>query len=136
MKSLIPNLTVKNVSGTVEYYQKNLGFNLQMAVDISKNGVDTELERDKEYIWAMISNENVSFMIQRIDSIREDIGSFFTNIGSSLTLYIEVEDVDVFYEKIKNKVEIFKPIKNTWYGQREFYIKDLNGYILGFASKV
>lgn len=28
-----------------------------------------------------------------------------------------------------------KRITTTWYGQREFYIKDINGYILGFASK-
>jgi hypothetical protein len=29
-----------------------------------------------------------------------------------------------------------KPVYTTWYGQKEFYIKDINGYILGFSSKV
>ncbi len=23
---------------------------------------------------------------------------------------------------------------NTWYGMKEFYVKDINGYILGFAE--
>ncbi len=136
MKSLVPNLAVKNVNDAVEYYQKNLDFKLQMAVDDLKSGVDTELQKDKNYIWAMISNGNVSFMLQSEQSLKEDIGSFFQNTGASLSLYIDVEDVDVFYENIKNKVEIFKPMQTTWYGQKEFYIKDLNGYILGFSSKV
>jgi len=26
-------------------------------------------------------------------------------------------------------------LKTTWYGMQEFYLKDLNGYILGFAEK-
>ena len=39
------------------------------------------------------------------------------------------------YLKIKDKVTIYKEIETTWYGQKEFYIKDINCYILGFTSK-
>jgi uncharacterized glyoxalase superfamily protein PhnB len=74
-------------------------------------------------------------MLQSIDSLIEDIGVFFDNVGASLTLYIEVENVDDLYLNIKDKVNMYKDITTTWYGQREFYIKDINGYILGFASK-
>jgi hypothetical protein len=28
-----------------------------------------------------------------------------------------------------------KELETTWYGMREFYIKDCNGYILGFAER-
>ena len=27
-----------------------------------------------------------------------------------------------------------KEIDTTWYGQREFYVRDCNGYILAFAT--
>lgn len=136
MKSLVPNLAVKSIDETVKFYMENFGFSLQMAVDISKDGFDVELKDGKEYIWAMIVKDGVSLMLQSVESITEDIGSFFDNIGASLSLYIDVEDVDSLYEEIKNKVEIYKEIYTTWYGQREFYFKDINGYILGFASRV
>ena len=80
--------------------------------------------------------DNVSLMLQSIESLKEDVGEFFQNLGASLTMYIEVENVDELYLKIKDKVTIYKEIETTWYGQKEFYIKDINGYILGFASKV
>lgn len=136
MKSLVPNLAVKSIDETVKFYMENFGFSLQMAVDISKDGFDVELKDGKEYVWAMIVKDGVSLMLQSVESITEDIGSFFDNIGASLSLYIDVEDVDSLYEEIKNKVEIYKEIYTTWYGQREFYVKDINGYILGFASRV
>ena len=87
------------------------------------------------YIWAMIKKDGVSIMLQSIESLKEEIGVFFDNISASLTLYIEVENVDELYLKIKDKVSIYKEIDTTWYGQKEFYIKDINGYILGFTSK-
>ncbi len=58
----------------------------------------------------------------------------FETLGASSTYYIEVESADEMYDKVKDKVEIYKTIENTWYGAREFYIRDLNGYILGFSS--
>ncbi|MGE4462843.1 MAG: hypothetical protein AB7D49_10430, partial [Arcobacter sp.] len=87
------------------------------------------------YVWAMIHKDNVSLMLQSIESLKEDVGDFFQNLGASLTMYIEVENVDELYLKIKDKVTIYKEIKTTWYGQKEFYIEDINGYILGFTSK-
>jgi uncharacterized glyoxalase superfamily protein PhnB len=55
--------------------------------------------------------------------------------GASVLFYIDVEDIDEVYKKLKEHVEIAKELETTWYGMREFYIKDCNGYILGFAEK-
>ena len=135
MKTLVPNMAVKSIDETVRYYKEHFGFELQMAVDAKKDGFDTELKEGKEYIWAMIVNGGVSLMLQSVGSLQEDVGSFFENIGASLTLYVDVEDADSLYTQIKDEVQIYKEIDTTWYGQREFYVKDINGYILGFASQ-
>ena len=135
MKSMIVNLAVKDIVSTVKYYQENFDFELQMLVDESKTNFDTKIKKELNYIWAMIKKDGVSIMLQSIESLKEDIGVFFDNISASLTLYIEVENVDELYLKIKDKVSIYKEIDTTWYGQKEFYIKDINGYILGFTSK-
>ena len=135
MKSMIVNMGVKDIVSTVKYYQENFDFELQMLVDESKTNFDTVIKKELNYIWAMLRKDDVSIMLQSIDSLKEDIGVFFDNVGASLTLYIEVENVDDLYLKIKDNVNMYKDITTTWYGQREFYIKDINGYILGFASK-
>jgi uncharacterized glyoxalase superfamily protein PhnB len=135
MKSMIVNLAVNDIVSTIKYYQENFDFELQMLVDESKTIFDTEIKKELNYIWAMIKKDGVSIMLQSIESLKEDVGVFFDNICASLTLYIEVENVDELYSKIKDKVSIYKEIDTTWYGQREFYIKDINGYILGFTSK-
>ncbi|MFA7570288.1 MAG: VOC family protein [Sulfurimonadaceae bacterium] len=135
MKSMIVNMGVKDIVSTVKYYQENFDFELQMLVDESKTNFDTVIKKELNYIWAMIHKGDVSIMLQSIDSLKEDIGVFFDNVGASLTLYIEVENVDDLYLNIKDNVNMYKDIATTWYGQREFYIKDINGYILGFASK-
>ncbi len=135
MKSMIVNMGVKDIVSTVKYYQENFDFELQMLVDESKTNFDTVIKKELNYIWAMIHKDDVSIMLQSIDSLKEDIGVFFDNVGASLTLYIEVENVDDLYLNIKDNVNMYKDIATTWYGQREFYIKDINGYILGFASK-
>ncbi|MBU0923333.1 bleomycin resistance family protein [bacterium] len=135
MKSMIVNLAVNDIVSTIKYYQENFDFELQILVDESKTIFDTEIKKELNYIWAMIKKEGVSIMLQSIESLKEDVGVFFDNIGASLTLYIEVENVDELYLRIKDNVIIYKEIQDTWYGQREFYIKDINGYILGFTSK-
>lgn len=136
MKSLIPNLAVKDIKQTVAYYQDNFGFEIEMLVDSLQEDFSPEIKKDKDYIWALIKKGDISLMLQEENSMKEDIGNFFEGIGASITLYIEVDDVDILYEKVKENVEILKPVYTTWYGQKEFYIKDINGYILGFSSKV
>lgn len=135
MKSLSPNLAVKDIKESVAYYQNNFGFEIEMLVDSLQEDFNPVIKEDKEYIWALIKKGDVSLMLQEKNSMKEDIGNFFNDISASMTLYIEVDDVESLYEKVKENVEILKPVYETWYGQKEFYIKDINGYILGFSSK-
>lgn len=135
MKAITLNLAVKDIKETIKYYQENFNFKVQMLVDESKTIFDTQIKEELNYVWAMIQKDNISIMLQSVESLKEDVGVFFDNIGASLTLYIDVENADELYLKIKDKVNIYKEITTTWYGQKEFYIKDINGYILGFSSK-
>ncbi len=136
MKKLNPNLMVKDVKATVEFYQENLGFDLAMAVPETKDGILTEIPEDKKVIYAMVKNGSVEIMFQAEESLKEDIVVFAdSKIGASVSFYIEVENLEDFFNSIKEKVEIVKELSTTWYGMNEFYIRDNNGYILGFAEQ-
>ena len=37
---------------------------------------------------------------------------------------------------VKESVDILKPICDTWYGAREVYARDINGYVLAFSQMI
>ena len=47
-------------------------------------------------------------------------------------LYIEVEDIDYWYQlALNNKIQILQPLKDTSYGHRSFKFADPNGMSIG-----
>jgi len=107
-----------------------------MAVAEDKSGFAPVLEDGKRYLFAMVQSGGVEIMLQEQNSLKEDVADFFSALGASATFYIRVDDVDKWYETVSQKAEIVRPIETTWYGMREFYIRDVNGYVLGFATQV
>ena len=107
-----------------------------MAVPETQDGIDPQLLDGKEYVYAMLKKDDTELMFQRIDALKEDISLFDSDsIGASMSLYMQGKGIDEFYKKLKNKNIQISEMKLTWYGIKEFYIKDNNGYILGFAEE-
>ncbi len=135
MKKLNPNLMVKDVKKTVKFYKNYLGFELVMAVPKTKDKILNKIPKNEKIIYALVKNKNVEIMFQAEKSLKEDVPVLAkTKIGASCTFYIELENLENFYKRIKNKVEVIKELSTTWYGMKEFYIRDNNGYILTFAE--
>jgi uncharacterized glyoxalase superfamily protein PhnB len=133
---LTPNFEVSNIRETVHFYQSVLDFNLTMAVPESQDSVEQKLEEGKEYVYALIVKDKVEIMLQRTDSFKQDIAlAEDAKIGASVSFYMEIDGLNELYNTIKDKVKNSTKPKTAWYGMREFYIKDPNGYILGFAEK-
>ncbi|MBK7634427.1 MAG: VOC family protein [Saprospiraceae bacterium] len=133
---LSPNFEVTDVRKTVSFYVENFGFNLIMAVPETQDGIDQTCAENKEYVYAMIQRDNVEFMFQRSDTFKSDVVfSKGLTIGATVSFYMDIEGIIEFYQNLKNKNIELTELKTTWYGMQEFYVKDLNGYILGFAEK-
>jgi len=124
-KSLTPNIMVPDVNATVKWYQDNFNFSLTN----QKGSLDKPLE------WAVVSADNVQIFFQQTKSLTKELPLLEgKKIGASLTLYIKVQDVQSLYESVKEEVEIVKDMRETFYGAKEFAVKDLNGYIVVFAE--
>ena len=133
---LTPNFEVKDIRKTVEFYQSILGFTLVMAVPDTQDGIEQSFADGKEYVYALVSKDNVEMMFQRTESFKRDV--LFAkdlSMSASVSFYMEIDGVDNFYKQIKNKGLNPTELKTAWYGMREFYLTDNNGYILGFAEK-
>jgi uncharacterized glyoxalase superfamily protein PhnB len=135
-KKLTPDLMVADVAKTVKFYTQKLGFKLAMLVPEGGQAIETELVENKKYVYAMVQRGEVFFMFMNRYSYVEDLPILKgVSIGASATLYCDVDNIDALYDSFKGKgVDITKDLSTTWYGMKEFYIKDCNGYILGFAE--
>jgi len=133
---LTPNFEVKSIRETIEFYQNALGFSLVMAVSETQDGIEQSLTDGKNYVYALVSKDDVEMMFQRTDSFKQDVLlAKDISMGASVSFYMEIDGIDDFYEQIKDKGLNPTELKTAWYGMREFYLKDNNGYILGFAEK-
>ena len=122
MDSLSPNIFVKDINKTIEFY-KQLGFALVMTVPQEGN-----------FNWAMMTCEKVTFMFQTFESLGNELPSIQRQNGGALLFYIQTKGLRKLYEQVKDKVEVVKGIEKTFYGATEFSIQDVNGYILTFAE--
>ena len=50
------------------------------------------------------------------------------------TLYFNMKGVQQFFDEIKSRVEVVWPLETMDYGQKEFGIRDCDGYTLAFAE--
>jgi Glyoxalase/Bleomycin resistance protein/Dioxygenase superfamily len=50
-------------------------------------------------------------------------------------LYVYVDDVDALFRQIGDRGEIVEALHDTFYGMREFIIRDINGFWLTFGQR-
>ncbi len=122
MDSISPDTFVNDMSETVKFYP-SIGFETIMTVP-----------EEGDFVWVMMSRGNVSFMFQTFESLGSELPEISGEDGGSLLLYIQLTDVQTFYDQIKDKANIVKDLEETFYGATEFAIRDLNNYVLTFAE--
>ena len=122
MESLSPNIFVRDINATVQFY-KELGF--QLIATVPEEG---------DFVWAMMKAGNVTFMFQTFESLGDALPAISRTDGGSLLFYIHVTGIRKFFEELKDKATILKGLEKMFYGATEFAIQDNNGYVLTFAE--
>ncbi len=123
MESLSPNIFVNNMNETIDFY-KSIGFQLVMTVP----------ETGNDFVWAMMVNGDVTFMFQTFISLGKELPKISRKDGGSLLFYIKLKKIREYFDLIKDKVTVLKPLEITFYGATEFSIIDNNNYVLTFAE--
>lgn len=119
IKTLIPSLLVDSINDTVNYYTEILGF---------------KLERKTPY-WAHLSCEAAHLYLILKDSVLGFLPEMKERtLGGTFTLYISVDEIDNYYNRVKDLVCVSMPLHTTDYDTKEFQVRDINGYILDFGQ--
>ena len=114
MESVSPNIFVKDIHKTIAFY-KVLGFEVNTAVPDEENPV-----------FVLMTCGKITFLFQTFDSIGDELPNVRRQDGGSLLLYIQLTGIRALYDKIKDKVTIYKGLEKTFYGATEFSIIDIN----------
>lgn len=124
MESLSPNLFVKDIRSTLDFY-KLLGFTLTMSVPG---------DNEDDLVWAMVTNGKVTIMFQSFKSIGDTLPQIRRQEGGPLLFYIKVQRIREFFETIREKTTLVHGLQKTFYGATEFSILDINDFMLTFAE--
>ncbi len=112
-------LYVSDLNKTASFYEK-LGFEIAKQTD--------------NYIIAKLGDFELHCYDQAKVFFKQDIDRFK---GAGVFLYINVDNVDEKYsELVNNGLNPSAPPKDFEWGNREFAIKDPDGYKLVFYSKI
>ena len=117
-KSIVPVLRIADLDRAVDFYTIILGFSVEWRAGNDGGGEN-----------AMLRAGTTSLLLSTGSHLGDT--PHFTG-----TLYFNMTGVQPFFESIKDQVEIVWPLETMEYGQQEFGIRDLDGYILAFAETV
>ncbi|MBF6061273.1 VOC family protein [Nocardia terpenica] len=119
-----PCLSVKDTATTLAFFAK-LGFDADSST--ASPGDDIHMLLYKGQFCAMIySNADLKNWLPVLAD---------TPIGFAGMFYLAVDDIDQAYNQISTHAEIVKPMTADNNGQRMFYFRDPDGYVIGINDK-
>jgi uncharacterized glyoxalase superfamily protein PhnB len=132
------NMMVDDIHKTIAFYRSTLGFEHVMSVPKDAEEALFHYDPERSLVYAVIKCGNIEMMLQERGSLMENVPAFESNAvtGGTLTFYFKTDDVDTLAAKVKGVCEIVRDLHDTFYGMREIYVRDPNGYVLGFAQSI
>lgn len=122
---LTPNLIVSNVERSAAFYRDVLGFTVQMTVPDAA-----------PYAFAIVTSGPVEVFLNAPETAYAEYPSFKTmTIGGTLTLFVEVTEIESEFARMAPQVTVVMPFEKKWYGMTEFAFLDPDGYIITYAQR-
>jgi uncharacterized glyoxalase superfamily protein PhnB len=123
LTSSAPCFSVADVGSTMRWYEQELGFESH------------PFPEKAPHVFCILVRDQIEIMLQLIDGYQKpDI--YNQRACGVWDTYIRMRGVKEFYESIKDKVEILRPLQKQPYGDSEFEVKDPNGYVLVFSDVI
>ena len=124
---LTPNLVVRNVEASMNFYKSVLGF--QQTITVPEQA---------PYVFGAVTNGAVEIFFNDQKAVTADYPALGAKpIGGSLTLFIEVEGIEEVLAAVKKAgAKITMPVKDQFYGMREFAFEDSEGWEITIAERI
>ena len=117
LSHLRPMLWTNEMQTSIDFYTRVLGFEVE--------------EYNEEWGWASLKLDEVGIMLAKPNEHTPFDKPAFTG-----SLYINTDDVDYWWERLKDKVNLCYDIENFEYNMREFAFYDNNGYLIQYGTEI
>jgi uncharacterized glyoxalase superfamily protein PhnB len=112
-----PMIHVPDVQATTDWYQ-GIGFTVNETYGRDGDGLS----------FAILSFGSTQVMFNQG-------GRPSSERRREVDLYVYTDDADEVYDRLKDRVEIVQGLEETFYGMREFVIRDLNRFWMTFGQR-
>ena len=132
LTDVTPNLIVADMDRSTAFYRDVLGFSVTATVPDAPPFVFVWLQRD-----------GVSVFLNGQASVAGDLPDLAARpIGGTATLFFTLdapsvaEGIDRLFAEVQSRAPVVMPLKNQFYGMREFGVEDPDGYVILFAQRI
>jgi len=120
-KSVAPVFAVADISATMRWYEEQLGFTGDAFPD------------HEPYVFAIMYRDKIEIMLQRVEGYQKP-DLYNSRAGGVWDAYFRIDGVKALFESVRDKATIVQPLCKQFYGNWEFEVRDINGYILVFSE--
>ena len=120
-RSVAACFPVTDVDSTIAWYEQHLGFS------------SYPFPAKPPYVFGILARDTVEIMLQKVDGY-EKPELYSRRSGGVWDAYIRVTNIEELYAQVKDKVDVLMTLRQQPYGDWEFEIKDLNGYVVVFSE--
>ena len=119
-----PVFAVADVGATIRWYEQELEF------------VGDPFPAHEPYVFGILRRDDIEIMLQRVADYQKPDLYDSRNGGGVWDAYLRIRGLTEFYARVKDRLELKKPLRRQPYGLSEFEVKDLNGYVLVFSELI
>ncbi len=127
-----PNLLVTDIDRSTAFYRDVLGFS-----------VVTTVPDAAPFVFVWVQRGGVNVFLNARETVEADMASLADRpIGGTATLFMTIEaptatdGIDALFARIQSAATVVMPLKDQFYGMREFGIEDPDGYVIFFAQRI
>jgi uncharacterized glyoxalase superfamily protein PhnB len=121
LQSAAPTFVVSDVGATARWYANTLGFEVYA------------IPETEPYSIANMVRDGVEIMLLGVEGyVKPDIS--YLRPGGMWDAYIRMHGVNELYDSLMDQPFVTMPMTRQAYGDKEFEIRDPNGYVLVFSE--
>jgi catechol 2,3-dioxygenase-like lactoylglutathione lyase family enzyme len=131
LTDVVPNLIVADIDRSAAFYRDALAFETV-----------TTVPDQAPFVFVWLRRGGVSVFLNAAAGVREDMPALAARpIGGTATLFVTIEadtieaGVDALFAAVAGRARVVMPLKDQFYGMREFAIEDPDGYVIIFAQR-
>lgn len=119
--AVMPIITVDDLEGVVAFYRDTLGFNVDFRLST----------QDDQLFMSSVSLGGAPIMFTQA---MPGTPSPTALNPDGLALFVSVDDVDAYHDKVAGNVEVVEGLTDQFWGDRTFIVKDPSGLHVWFGT--